>query len=371
MIQKTAPRCAFIADDLTGACDAAAPFKLRGARTIVCIKELSSTSHEVVALSTESRDLDICAARERIREAAARLAALDPTIVFKKIDSTLRGNIGAEIAMVLEAFGCDFAIITPAFPSLGRLIRNGRLHLEGDAGWQPIGIADRLRAQGLGDCVHLASDVLERAIESGQRFISVEAACDGDLDAIVAATFRFGRRVLYAGSAGLAAAVAKMFFGSMQRASPHEAMQMPCIFCVGSDHPVTLGQLSALSRERPVEWFAAGSAQPESLAGCLQSGHHAVVTVSRGADCGAMRELLESAGRCAALLLSGGDTAFLVCSALGTEAIEIEGEIAIGLPWGRLRGGLLDGLAVATKSGGFGASDALIRVADFFTCQAN
>ncbi|MGH9626109.1 MAG: nucleotide-binding domain containing protein, partial [Bryobacteraceae bacterium] len=106
-------------------------------------------------------------------------------------------------------------------------------------------------------------------------------------------------------------------------------------------------------------------------AGCLQSGHHAIVTVPRGADCGAIRELLESAGRCAALLLSGGDTAFLVCSALGTEAIEIEGEIAIGLPWGRLRGGLLDGLAVATKSGGFGASDALIKVADFFTCQAN
>lgn len=366
-------RCALVADDLTGACDAAVTFKLCGASSIVpLVRSDGPPRYDVIALSTESRDVDTAAMRQRIRDAALRLEAFEPTIVFKKIDSTLRGNVGGEIAAAREAFGCQSAVITPAFPRMGRIVRNGFLHVEGDASWTPIHIARRLSAQGLDRCIHVDCDAVADAIERGDPFISVETLCDGDLHALAAATARFGRRLLYAGSAGLAAAVAEVRFGVRVPGATSKPGSLSSIFCIGSDHPITVAQLAAFASERPVEYFAAGSVRGSSLAACLRLGHHGIVSLSRN-ETGReeLRELLASAGRFAALLLSGGDTASLVCSALEAKSIELEGEIVTGLPWGRLRGGLLDGLPVATKSGGFGRPDALVAVADFFTCRGN
>lgn len=359
----SAKRCALVADDLTGACDAAVAFRQQGASSIVCLSpDLGlAASHEVVGVSTESRDLEASAIRRRICEVASRLEALRPTVIFKKIDSTLRGDVGAEICAALEAFGCECAVITPAFPQMGRAIRRGRLEVERDAGWKPIDVVERLRAQGIGDCIHVGCNEVVEAIERGDRFLSVETSCERDLQVLVSETARFGRRVLYAGSAGLANAVAERFFGggkdycvSRQTTKagrlPHSGGSV--LFCVGSDHPVTVAQLAALACERG-------------------SGRHGIVSISRGVRCAEIRELLKNAGQFTALLLSGGDTASLVCGAIEAEAIELEGEIVTGLPWGRLRGGLLDSLPVATKSGGFGSPNALISVADFFTCRRN
>ena len=82
-----------------------------------------------------------------------------------------------------------------------------------------------------------------------------------------------------------------------------------------------------------------------------------------------VRELIgAAAGDATALVLSGGDTASLVCRALGVRRIQLEDEIVPGIPWGYLIGGAFDQARVATKSGGFGAPHALIQVADFLTC---
>ena len=70
----------------------------------------------------------------------------------------------------------------------------------------------------------------------------------------------------------------------------------------------------------------------------------------------------------AALVLSGGDTASVVCRAAGVQWIELCDEIVPGVPRGILHGGDFDGLSVATKSGGFGDRDALIQIADYYSC---
>ena len=69
-------------------------------------------------------------------------------------------------------------------------------------------------------------------------------------------------------------------------------------------------------------------------------------------------------GMVGALVLSGGDTARLLCGALAADAIHLGGEVLPGIPWGRLEGGLADGTTVVTKSGGFGGPDVLLRVVD-------
>jgi uncharacterized protein YgbK (DUF1537 family) len=81
-----------------------------------------------------------------------------------------------------------------------------------------------------------------------------------------------------------------------------------------------------------------------------------------------VRELIGNAAAATALVLSGGDTASLVCRALAVRRIQLADEIVPGIPWGYLSGGAFDGWRVATKSGGFGAPHALIQVADFFLC---
>lgn len=93
-----------------------------------------------------------------------------------------------------------------------------------------------------------------------------------------------------------------------------------------------------------------------------------VLRIRRGPTSTArIRELLANAA--GPLVLSGGDTASVVCRALDARAIELRREIAPGIPCGVIVGGAFDGLPVVTKSGGFGPPDALIEVADFFTCS--
>ncbi|SPE42145.1 conserved hypothetical protein [Candidatus Sulfopaludibacter sp. SbA3] len=105
------------------------------------------------------------------------------------------------------------------------------------------------------------------------------------------------------------------------------------MFVIGSDHPVTLEQVAKLREARP-----------ESLISPFDS--------------------IPDAG---ALVLSGGDTAAAVCRLIGARRIDLCDEILPGIPWGILRCGRFDGVPVVTKSGGFGAPDALIRVAEFFS----
>ena len=343
--------CLLIADDLTGACDAAVHFARRGYRTHVHL-ESHGEEASVLAISAESRDLSAAELRPVMDGLARRLPIAQARILFKKIDSTLRGNVGAEIAAALTAFGCDAAVITPAFPAMGRTVEGGYLRV-GAA--EAIDLAARLRRQGLEACVHVQPGAVSTAIEAGARVISVDAACDRDLDAIALAGLESGRRILWAGSAGLAAALARTlpWSGPPGPGRPLGTPPRPAssvLFCIGSDHPVTVQQQGRLL--------------------ALGCGEHVVLNLSvRQTSVERVRELVgNAAGAATALVLSGGDTASLVCRALGVRRIQLEDEIVPGIPWGYLSGGAFDQSRVATKSCGFGAPHALIQVADFFTC---
>jgi uncharacterized protein YgbK (DUF1537 family) len=66
-------------------------------------------------------------------------------------------------------------------------------------------------------------------------------------------------------------------------------------------------------------------------------------------------------------VMTGGDTAALVCDVAGTHAILLKNEVAPGIPWGHLRGGLFDGLPAITKSGGFGSQSSLREAVQFLS----
>jgi uncharacterized protein YgbK (DUF1537 family) len=361
--------CLLIADDLTGACDAAVPFAARGYVTAARLHpEGGAGGLDVLAVTTESRALAAAELRGVFERTGRALAGVESRIIFKKIDSTLRGNVGMEVALAAEAFACDAAIVTPAFPAMNRIVEAGRLRVDG-AEFAPIEMAAFWRAQGL-ECAHVSPQGLHAALELGARFVSVDAASDADLDGIVRCGLGSGRRILWAGSAGLASALARVGQSSwpaLQEAG-QEARPTAVLFCLGSDHPVTLEQERNLIAARGALAFDALTAAPERIAATLAGGRHVALRIPYGrVGVERARQLLH--GVSGAWMLTGGDTASLVCRALGATGIRLHHEVAPGIPRGAIGGGPLDGAPVVTKSGGFGAPDALIRIADYFTCQ--
>jgi D-threonate/D-erythronate kinase len=364
--------CLLVADDLTGACDAAVHFAIHGLRpaTVLVARGTRLTTAggaRLLAVSTESRDLPPAGIRRALAAVAAEFPADSAARVFQKIDSTLRGNTGLEIAAALEAFHCDAAVVCPAFPKMHRVVEGGFLRVTSAPGFAPVDVAARLQLPAGHACAHTGWDGLAAVLSAGARLVCVDANCDRDLDSIAAAILPMGRRILWAGSAGLASALARCL-GEACAPQPAPARTGAALFCIGSDHEVTAAQQSSLLAERPARLLHPHVATRELICGALALGKHVILKIPRGlVPVEQVRELVTGVPA-AALVLSGGDTASLVCRAAGVQRIELCDEIVPGVPRGILHGGEFDGVSVATKSGGFGRSDALIQVADFFAC---
>jgi D-threonate/D-erythronate kinase len=143
------PRLCIIADDFTGAADAGAPFAASGFKTCVFLPRRGSwaledapavastgredSAAEVLVLDTESRFASPSSAAAAVK-AAARFARSHGFFrFFKKVDSTLRGNVGAELLSSMDVLEVSRALLAPAFPEQGRTIRNGICYVHGVA----------------------------------------------------------------------------------------------------------------------------------------------------------------------------------------------------------------------------------------------
>jgi uncharacterized protein YgbK (DUF1537 family) len=97
---------------------------------ILCNSELGSGA-DLVCVDTDSRS---CAAPEAAKRAAAAAKLLQSAgarWIYKKVDSVLRGNVTAEVEAVMQQLGLNRALVLPANPSLGRIIRDGQYFVQG------------------------------------------------------------------------------------------------------------------------------------------------------------------------------------------------------------------------------------------------
>ncbi|MCG8511733.1 MAG: four-carbon acid sugar kinase family protein, partial [Rhodospirillales bacterium] len=116
---------AVIADDLTGAADTGIQFRPVYADTVLMADTALTVDcrmprPDVLAVHTGTRAASPEDARRRIGETAKRLRQLEPRRVYKKVDSCLRGNLGAETEALLDLLDLDLSFIAPAFPRMGR-----------------------------------------------------------------------------------------------------------------------------------------------------------------------------------------------------------------------------------------------------------
>ena len=119
-----------IADDLTGANDTALQFELNGADTNILlnneIQKTQTNPSQAWAISTESRNVSPQDAFEKVKNAAQLFVnEINPDFFYKKIDSTVRGNIAVEVLSLLQVLEWDAAIVMPAFPQEGRITVGG------------------------------------------------------------------------------------------------------------------------------------------------------------------------------------------------------------------------------------------------------
>ena len=86
---------------------------------------------DVLVIDTESRHISEKEAYGRVKDVFAVPGAKDVPHIYKKTDSALRGNIGAELQAVLDASGEDSAAFIPAYPGVGRITRDGIQYING------------------------------------------------------------------------------------------------------------------------------------------------------------------------------------------------------------------------------------------------
>ncbi|HUV93375.1 MAG TPA: four-carbon acid sugar kinase family protein, partial [Anaerolineae bacterium] len=116
-------RLAVIADDLTGAMDTGLQFSKHGLETLVSMSWHRLPDAEVVVIDTDTRDVPPSVAHGRVL-AAAR--ALSGRVIYKKVDSTMRGNVGIELCALQEVLHARCVVVAPAYPPGGRTTLHGR-----------------------------------------------------------------------------------------------------------------------------------------------------------------------------------------------------------------------------------------------------
>jgi uncharacterized protein YgbK (DUF1537 family) len=381
-----------IADDLTGAADTGVQLVRAGYRTAVAFHDAPVPPAEdldAVALDTDSRAMPAGFAAKRVLEAGH--AVRDARIVYKKLDSTLRGPVAAELAAALESTGRDRAVVAPAFPSAGRttvdgvqLVRGVPVH-ETEAKNDPRtpvreGHIPTLLATSFSSIPTLSVEDLadpttvQRTLEDA-RCVVADAARDEDLKALVRAV-PDPSRVLWTGSAGLAFALGSVYPGPHAGTAPAApAPTHRVLVVVGSLSEVARRQLRSLAEEYEAVPVAAGrfGVNEEALeatrvglsGGVCAAVHSAVERDASGAGSfvEALAEVvasLSAEGLFDALVLTGGETAVGVARRLGAVGIRLEEEVESGIPTGSLIGP--SPYRVVTKAGGFGEPDTLVKV---------
>src|SRR6185295_17045068 len=200
-----------IADDLTGACDAGAHFSGRGRVGVFVDATRVDATRAVAVVDTESRTLSPSEAGARVRAVARDLRArIRAGFVFKKIDSTLRGPVTAEIEALLEVTGRPTALVCSSFPVQGRTVTGGVLRVDGLPAHTSV-VTDILRRGAARPVRHLALETVRggsAALKAALRraaggIIAADAETEADLDALAAAGV-VSPDVILAGSAGLA-----------------------------------------------------------------------------------------------------------------------------------------------------------------------
>ncbi|NML31833.1 four-carbon acid sugar kinase family protein [Paraburkholderia antibiotica] len=395
-----------LADDLSGAADCAIGFAGAGHRTVVTLQAIYAQAHEdvdTIAVDTDTRRLTPGQASARTAAAYAEMSVGGQRL-YKKIDSTLRGNWAAEVAGLHALAG--MAIVAPAFPATGRTVRDGRVYVHGDplertATWQlehaglPADIAsqlgaaglttERIDAEALRDEPELLAATIDAIASRGTQALIVDAQTERALAALASATLQSNAEFFWVGSGGLAREIASLD----QRENKHGDADAaafpggPILILVGSLSAVSERQCAML-RERggveelivPPAVLRAGARHPDwntwqrQLAVSMHANRDLLLRIGRD-DAFDPAEGMQLSTALAALvepqfpkvgglIATGGETARAMLAAARIDDLHLLAEVEAGVAVARPLDATREHRpGIVTKAGAFGTDRAL------------
>lgn len=388
-----------IADDSTGALDSSIQFASRNIPVRVYLRpsEEWDRSAEVLVINTDSRHLPGKEAGELVRREVERGRREGARILFKKIDSALRGNLGSELAAMLSAEGGERLYLMPAYPAGGRTTRDG-VQL-----WNGVPIAETVYGRDPFEPVHcsrvagavaLQTDLPVAEVPAGRPaprkgagIFVLDASSDEELRGRCRELLDGPAPLLLGGCAGAASALAECLYPG-QAGSPVLPPAEKLLVVSGSLHTVSRGQMARGRAEgipchtfqmdcELVQGFAkskAGLCLAREVAAELE--RHGVVLLeteqsSFFPDCETSRRTAEVVDRICreagptALAVFGGDTLLEIAGLLLRPGICPCREVVPGVPVSIAEDREGNLIPLVSKSGGFGPEDVIGRIASF------
>ena len=392
-----------------------------GLNTVVVLGDIEGEiDTDVLSVDGNTRHLDSRKAADETAKLVRRYIREDGQMLFKKLDSTLRGNVAAELAAALGARRSlarskerIVALLAPAFPANGRTTSNGRqlVHgkpLEETDLWRRESlpaqshIPEMLRVVGLHpvliglNLIRSGNDVLEgtmKTLSADADVLVCDAETDQDLSAIADASMALGRSTIWAGSAGLAYHLPKAAGLAFRVGCPPGSFLEqpvalgPTLFVVGSLSSVSREQVEVLTASSeviginiPPNTLLAGETSSDwrehelALTQALDAGMDVAVCPGAEFHDSTMGQLLSAAlarivkpyaDRIGGLVVTGGESARAVLEAWGIHRLRLINELEAGVACSVTEGwsGLLP---VLTKAGAFGTSRTLLNCREFF-----
>jgi len=404
-----------IADDFTGACDVGIQFAKHGISTLVILRKPSKRELKaagLVVFNTETRNEFEKEAYRSVQRFCSVCQKAGVDLAYKKIDSTLRGNLGAEVQAILDRFRESFVLICPAYPEYKRTVVNGQLLVNGvpvdrtefakDPS-SPVRSSDirtlvmSQTSQSVGGIrlatvrkgSHKISSEIRQLVERGIRVIWADAENRNDLKSI--ANVCLQRNLIPCGSAGLAEEIARI----------QQSLRPKILILSATTNEATLNELQKMARNPEVFLL---KARVDALAGKSRNReiirmrklttraaekYHVIVVCSalyakdiqpkfahleRGERSDAIARGLAAAtaslalsGALSGALLTGGDMATAFLRKIRARGLRLEQEILPGIPLGRVMSGNAAGLKIVTKAGGFGLQGSMRQIVNYLT----
>jgi len=380
-------RWAIVADDLTGAADAAVMFADAGIKTTVWLgKAEDFPEGSCCSVDADARWRDCRTASQLIRRHVSALNEADWLIL--KIDSTLRGFVGAMVQDAWEASKRDWLLVAPAVPKQGRIVKCGQLFVRGKPVTEtdlaqerpaPIttsSVPERLRQTGFVSdgilCVGLfevrrersLKETLARAMANGFCLVC-DAETDKDLHRLMLAILELPSRPLLVGASGLAKALVQATVTKRLKRKTLPFRPQKLLVIVGSQQITAQQQLKFLeakgipvtemSRTKPLNLLGEKAVAVRLNLGDELSGKKIAQLRHWLADC--LTDWLEREPF-SALIIVGGLTARTIFEALGARRWDLLCSLLPGMPLGFVQFNERI-LLVATKAGGFGTEQTL------------
>ncbi|GAB4116637.1 MAG: four-carbon acid sugar kinase family protein [Candidatus Caldatribacteriota bacterium] len=266
-----------IADDLTGANDTGVQFTKKGYNTIVSILDDQSTiiipeDLSVLVIDTETRGLEEKVARKRLKNILEKLNIKKRDIVYKKVDSTLRGNIGSELEEIMQILNRDICIFSPSYPSHKRITVGGYLIVD----HKPLELSEYslynfkriensfipllLKTQtifpveqiDLKDVIKGQKTIfskIEELYQKGNKIIVIDSTSEQHLADIFACGLKFKGTVLFSGSAGLANNFPNLYNKEKNIQTKFKKNDGPVIVVAGSRNSMVEKQINYLKNK--------------------------------------------------------------------------------------------------------------------------